>query len=212
MAQCEAKSKQSGERCKRKAGTGTVCKIHGGASPVGIASPQFKTGRYSAHLPARLQDRYQASLTDTELLNNREEISLVDSRISDLLARVDTGESGERWEQVKKAFQAWRKAPLTEQAKAEMELEAAILAGVSDHQAWRELGEQIDRRAALAEKEKKRLLDLQQYVTVDKLMGAVALLVDVVKRHVSDRNALAAIAADIRAVLHAGPAGGGAES
>jgi len=43
MSQCTAKSKRSGERCKKDAVIGMgVCHIHGGKSLVGTDNPAFK--------------------------------------------------------------------------------------------------------------------------------------------------------------------------
>jgi len=45
MAQCTAKSKRSGKRCKRWASPGrTKCRMHGGRTPRGKDSPHFKHG------------------------------------------------------------------------------------------------------------------------------------------------------------------------
>lgn len=88
MAQCTAKSKRSRQRCKRHAKPGrTVCKIHGGDTPVGLAAPNFKTGRYSKYLPTGLAERYIVARTDPELLSLRDEIGLVDTRISEVLTQ-----------------------------------------------------------------------------------------------------------------------------
>ena len=90
------------DRCKRGAMAGrSVCYNHGGASPVGAASPQFKNGRYSKFLPERLRDRYQEAQRDPEILVLRDEVALADARLADLLTRVDAGESGALWKEVK---------------------------------------------------------------------------------------------------------------
>src|SRR5688572_13217384 len=79
MSQCKAKSKQSGKRCGRSAATGRdVCHIHGGKTPAGPASPQFKHGRNIKYLPAGMQAKYQAALEDKELVSLRDDIAMVD--------------------------------------------------------------------------------------------------------------------------------------
>src|SRR5579863_9488305 len=87
--QCAAHSKRSGSRCRKWAMRGhTVCRNHGALSPRGVASPAFKTGRYSRSLPARLVGRYQEAVADPELLSLRDDLALIDSRTSALLQRV----------------------------------------------------------------------------------------------------------------------------
>ncbi len=86
MPQCAGTSKRSKQQCKRNAKPGrAVCKIHGGDTPVGLAAPNFKTGRYSKYLPAGLTERYVAARIDPELLSLRDEIGLVDTRITEVL-------------------------------------------------------------------------------------------------------------------------------
>src|SRR5512137_2855467 len=87
---CQAWSRQENRQCTMYPMVGKeVCRMHGGKSAGGIASPLWKHGRQSKYLPARMRDAYNASLTDKELLELRGEIALVDARITDLLQRVD---------------------------------------------------------------------------------------------------------------------------
>src|SRR5690606_21539012 len=87
--QCKATSKQSGQRCKRNAAPGrSVCAMHGGKSPRGMESPNFKTGRYSKDAPSRLNARYVAGLEDPELCSLRDEIAMLDARTSELFKLV----------------------------------------------------------------------------------------------------------------------------
>src|SRR5690349_13713695 len=97
---CGAKTK-TGAPCKGAPMPNGRCRLHGGKTPSGIASPQYKTGRYSRVLPTRLQSRYDAARTDAALLELRDDISLLDARLEDLLSRVDTGESGVLWASLK---------------------------------------------------------------------------------------------------------------
>ena len=100
--QCKAKSKRTGNRCLRPAmNDKEVCYHHGGRTPRGMASPHFKTGRYSKFLPDRMASRFEEGQADTELLALRHEISVLDARTEDLLKRVDSGESGELWRQLR---------------------------------------------------------------------------------------------------------------
>ena len=101
MPQCIGTSKRSKQQCKRNAKPGrSVCKIHGGDTPVGLAAPNFKTGRYSKYLPAGLAERYVVARTDPELLSLRDEIGLVDTRISEVLTQPSDPDAslGTVWE------------------------------------------------------------------------------------------------------------------
>lgn len=63
--QCTATSKRSGKRCRKSSMTDrTVCLLHGGKTPRGVASPHFRHGRYSILLRARPTARVTANLND----------------------------------------------------------------------------------------------------------------------------------------------------
>jgi len=200
--QCAAKAKQSGEQCKRHAVVGReVCAIHGGKSLASVASPTFKTGRHSKYLPARLQERYAASIADSELLALREDIALLDARLGELLERVDTGGSGQRWSQLTVAWFAFKTAtdPI-EVIKARLLVDTIIDDAATDYAAWGEVHNILEQRRKLSESEQKRLVTMQQMVTAEQAMLFVAAIQDAVRRHVTDRRVLSAIAADVAAL------------
>ncbi len=201
-ATCGAKTRD-GDPCQTPPMPNGRCRMHGGTSLAGLASPQFKTGRYSKHLPERLLERYQEAQDDTELLALREEIALVDARLADLLGRVDTGESGAIWRKAQQLWTAYRKAEGTDEAHdILMELGATIGEGVADYAAWDEVNAQLGRRRQLVESERKRQIELRQVITVENAMILIARIGESIKRHVHDRAALAAISADIVQLTH----------
>lgn len=72
MAQCAAKSKRTGEQCRRPAMEGKrVCYHHGGKSPGG----PVKHARYSKSLPKDLAERYEYFKTDPDILSLKPEIA-----------------------------------------------------------------------------------------------------------------------------------------
>lgn len=66
-----------------------VCLAHGGKTPRGVASPHFKTGRYSRSLPGHLLAAYEEALRDPRLLSLQDELALTDAMICELLSQVD---------------------------------------------------------------------------------------------------------------------------
>lgn len=196
---CEAKTR-AGTPCKRAPMANGRCSLHGGKTPGGIASPQFKTGKYSKYLPSRLLERYQVAAKDSDLLALREDIALIDARISDLLSRVDTGESGALWSEARKAFEDFRVANATKNADkmrtALMDLDSALERGITDYRAWNEVGQAIEQRRKLVESERKRLVEMQQMITSEQAMSLVAALTASVKEHVTDSATLSAIQAE----------------
>ena len=150
--------------------------MHGGSTPAGLASPNIRTGRYSKHLPARLAERYEAALTDPDLLALRDEIALTDADISRILEHLDTEMPDDPDDRL-----IW-----LEQNEANRDRMQSL----------------IEQRRRLVETERKRLVDLQQMMTAEQAMVLLATVESIVRKHV-DRNTMAAISADIaRLVAH----------
>jgi hypothetical protein len=205
MKKCGARTRHDGTPCERSPVRGrTRCRLHGGKTPVGPACVHFRSGRYSAYVPERLRERYEQAEDDAELLSLRGEIALTDARLVDLLSRMDSGESGQRWADLKKAY---RELTMAKRAQDDSRIHAALARmdsiighAVDDREAWAEIGELIEQRRRLAESEQKRLVTLQQMMTAEQAMALMHRVVDIVTRHVTDRQALSAIGVEMRAL------------
>jgi hypothetical protein len=187
--------------------------------------PQTKTGRWSQDLPTWLQDRFSRAQQDPELLALKRDIWLLDSRTSQLVASLETGETALIWktlrttlEQFNDAERAASDRSITDEARAKhiekMRLSMSALkrlitegAEATDH--WNEITKLIGQRKALVESERKRVVEMQQTLTTEQAMLLVVSIVDIVRRHVSDRSILAAISQDV-GKLTAGDSSSGA--
>lgn len=201
MPQCSAVSKRSGEQCRRRATIGkAVCAMHGGKTPVGPALPQYQNGRYSKYLPERMLARYHEAERDAALLELRAEVSLIDGRLSDVLKRVDTGESSQIWKALRQTFGELQDARNAGDEGEESRLFGAlyglIVRGQADWAAWEDVRGLIRDRKALVESERKRLVEAQQMIAVDQAMAMMGLLVEAVRRHVVDPDAVRAVAGE----------------
>jgi len=202
--QCTATSKRTGERCRAQAVTGkTVCYHHGGRSLAGPASPSFKHGRYSRFLPSRLQDRYREAVADGELLALREDIALLDARLAEVLGRLDTGESNQVWQELQRTYGELRTARGSPErmAAALTAMGQLIEDGLADYAAWDDVRSLLDQRRRLVESERRRLVEMQQMLTAEQAMTLLAAVTDTIRRHVTDRNTLAAIATDLSRIV-----------
>lgn len=208
--QCQGKSKRTGEQCNGKAIKGrTTCRMHNGNAKRGFALPQTKDGRYSKYLPTRMLARYQQSATDPALLSLREEITLVDSRLADVLTRVDTGESGALWTKARETYKLLQKAmqagDAAETRNQLSDLDSLLGRGVADWSAWSEIHKLLNQRKALVESERKALLDAHNAMTIDQGMVMVEALIQTVRAHVKDPAALQGISADLSRILGRAP-------
>lgn len=211
MTQCTAKNRQGGQ-CKQPAVNGTSkCRYHGGASLIGAASPSFKHGRYSRHLPTRLAARYAEALADPQLLELRDEIALVGTRQSELLTHLDSGMSLQRWRAAQAAYGDLMGAVRSKDSKA---LQAAIVAlgdalgeGANDYAVWQAVIELTEQRRKLVESEHKRLVAMQQMLSVEQTMTLIAQLAESIRKHVSDPTTLAGITAEFARIIRTGANG-----
>jgi len=184
------------------------CRAHGGATPSGIACVNTRHGRYSKSLPVRLQARFEEAATDPDLLNMREDIALLDARLSDVLEQASNQESGELWQGLKDALRTYDKATgrdaETTRADAFASIRFLINEGYNERQSWQEIRSILQERKALVESERKRLIDMQQMITATQanlLLGAVA---HIIKSNVTDRDALQRISAELGQLVNRG--------
>lgn len=201
---CNAKNR-NGEQCGNHAAPGTSkCKFHGGASLVGIASATFKSGRYSKDLPTRLAARYNEALADPKLLELRDEIALVGTRQSELLTHLDTGLSLQHWKDAQAAHSEVMAAIRAKDSVAlQIALHAlsqALDAGMGDYRVWEEIVEMTEQRRKLVESQWKYQIAAQQTITAEKALVLLAAVVDVIRRHVVDKEILALISNEIRSL------------
>jgi hypothetical protein len=212
MKKCGARTKHDGTPCERSPVRGrTRCRLHGGKTLVGTACPHFRSGRYSAYLPERLRARYEQAEADAELLSLRSDVALVDARVAELLARVTTGDNGQRWANLKKAHEEFRRAARAQDVPRMQTtlatVEAVLDSAVSDHLAWGEIAALLEQRRKLAAGEHQRLMTLQSMLTADQAMTLMRAVVDIITRHVADKQALRDIIVEMRAIAERPPGG-----
>lgn len=165
--------------------------MHRGNATKGIAAPNFKHGRYSKSLPLRLAARYQEALADPDLLSVRSETALLVSRLEEQLGQLDRGESGALWDDLRRARQdliAAKAAGNTmEQAVALNEILVLIDRGAREQDQWREIRSTIQDRTRVAESERKRLVEMHQVITIERMLVLVGALSSAILEEIPDR-------------------------
>jgi hypothetical protein len=191
---CNAKSDTCGGLAMRGI---SKCRSHGGASLKGEASGTFKNGlrsKYITAIPQRIKSDLENLRKRDDLLRLNDEIALIDSRLLDILKRVDTGEAGQVWAELRKAHRAFVEAKMMGEAgKGEMlaamrQMEALIERGASDYFAWGEACKLIEQRRRLVESERKRELEQQEILTGKEAAMLFNALLSIVNEHVTDRD------------------------
>lgn len=206
MPRCKAKSKQTGEQCQKNAVPGyEVCRYHGGATPRGVASANFKHGRYSKYLPKGMLETYQQSLQDANLLSLKEEIALIDSRMGEVLEKAGQGMDGRLWLNFEAAMLDLRTGlagDIDALKQGVITLDRLIKQGSSAYQQWSELRELIDQRRKLVESQRKYILEQQYSLTMEETLSLVAGIQHAIKAHVQDKQTLIAISEAVAELLY----------
>lgn len=197
---CGAKLRGKERHCRTKVvSSNGRCRLHGGATPKGMASPNYKHGRFSKYMPTHILDNYGTFLNDGGISTLRHEMALCD-----LIAD----------EHLEAAFAVDRSAAITG-AIGEIEaylhgtidpkdrdhllaalayLEAGSLAGLAA--VTGKLLPVIEQRRKLVDAETKRIAMLNQNLTPEQALMFVRALGDAIKRHVHDDIVLRAIYED----------------
>ncbi len=185
-------------RCRQRPMKGkNRCRIHGGLTPSGPALPQFKSGKWSTALSGAFARRYEEARTNPAILSLQEEIALIDTRISFLLERLETGESDGLWEQLVSAYNLFAEAQvrgdLATMRDAFRDLGDTIQQGSTEREVWSDINGALEQRRRLVESENRREVQAGQYVQIREIMVLLALVVDIVSKHVFDRATINAI-------------------
>jgi hypothetical protein len=86
------------------------------------------------------------------------------------------------------------------------ERKSQLVTGGWDYEAWHDVQELIEQRRKLAESETRRLVTLQQMISAEQAMLLIGVVVDIIARHITDRQVLAQITTDLQGLGHVGDA------
>lgn len=164
------------------------CKLHGGHSPRGIAHPRFEHGKYSRSIIGNLAGKYEQALADERLLEMRDDIALTDARIQDMLERIDSGENGQTWRDMKKVYKELRRSATQNDQQAFISslnhMGNLIDSGINEWRQWDELSKAQKHKLDMVVSERKYLESKQQMLTAEEAMAMIAHIVSVVKHEV----------------------------
>lgn len=200
---CGAKTR-SKFPCRRSPMANGRCRLHGGKTPAGIASPHFKTGRYSKYLPGDLTELYQHSRRDPGLLALRDDLALLRARLCQLL---QSAESQNLWYEAKSAWVELKKSiPAKDQKtmKAGIEkLDDIFERGLKDVGTWQEIYQVVEQSRQLRATEHRRLHDKQLVMTAAEGFTLIRAMTAAVRATVTDPETLRRISEEFGKI--AGP-------
>lgn len=214
---CRAKKRGGRGFCRAPAVVGmNRCRIHGGNTPVGVASPHWKHGRDSRITAIFAKGRYEGSLTEAEredysrerldenITSLSDEIALLRLRLKDLMGLRDVANTAEAWRKAREAFKAMKLAQRFHNELAFAEAFAALESALTedtDYAYQKEIVFQIEQIRKLADTEQKRLTQMQQLITSNEFISAITAVLTSVRRNVSDPEEQKAVLTDIQRIL-----------
>lgn len=178
------------------------CRRHGGMSPVGPASPQYKHGRFSNVLPARYHAAYHGSIDNPRAASLRHELGLLEAREAELLAALSTNETVDTWRDLADAWSDYRAAAdakdLTAASAALRRVNTLVGTGsataASNAATWAALLRVFNTKRGVSESERKYEIERGKIVQQAEAQRLVGMLLDVIRQEIDDRATLSRIA------------------
>jgi hypothetical protein len=156
-------------------------------------------------LPTRLLESYDLAFNDSEILALRHELAVCDARIGDLLGRVDTGEAGSLWRNLRESYSdllaANASGDMGQAATALNDIGRLIGRGQSDYAAWHEVLIVIEQRRRLAESEQKRLVAMKAMIPSERAAVLFTRIGSAIKTIVKDEGERRALAREFRVIV-----------
>lgn len=201
-------------RCNRQAVVGlSVCSLHGGgygktkgvknirphpvkesnniliqeASLVATGREIKRTNTFKSE---ELATRYEEALSDPELVALRRPLALTSARIQQLLGRVEDGVTTELWTKAMSEFTELRIA-MKNDDELEVQKHMTALHEIfdrveHDYKSWQQVFEALELQRKLSESERKRLLEMRQFITAEEAMKMVRGLTAAIYKIVQD--------------------------
>ena len=195
--QCKAISKRSGQQCKKYAMKGTdVCSMHGGKTPSGVASSNYRHGKRSGTLQGQRAIDFLNALESPELLSLREAVARSEVEVLHASRRLDTGESDRGWQDAKGWFDKLKSAlssgDLAKTLEARTALDDIFEIGTGQALARREYQQWILTQAKIAAAERKIMIEdrklIQTEVALALLNTAIETVNASIKKHLEKLN------------------------
>ena len=220
IPRCGAKSKSTGKPCAQPAMNNGRCRLHGGKTPAGIASPHYKHGMRSKFpgLPISMAESFEIARSDPEILNLTDDIALLYARMGQLVEKIDIEDAEQRWKDLREQIKIFNDARARKDGYAYGQALAAIeqLAeeGGKDFMIWNDIQKVMGNIQKLVAQEQKRRMEMHALISTDQAVSFVSEILLAVKMEVEAipgatkedlRKALMAIHVKVREALERRP-------
>lgn len=214
-ALCPVCGTERGRCTHRVRQEGLRCRNHGREAPRGPAAGNWRHGRYSKYINTDLGERYDEARTNPELLSLQDDLAMIEARLTELfdeLRGMRSEESITTWQKAKNTYRRMKRA-IDEQDGATVIAAMEVLDGVFEEgrspvRIWDEILELMNKKRIMAETQSRIVTRERLVISVEEFNVLVARTIGIIKQHVSDRAAIAAIVREFTDTMVASPSGG----
>lgn len=200
-------TKRDGTPCRQPPALGSdYCRFHGGHAPKGKHNHLFRHGKYSKLLRRDILRHYFHSLQQEDMYTQRDEIALLDARISLLSEQLSNADGIRLYEQmVEVKIELEELVDKDEVSKKDLSAFSSRMSDLlteakGERRRWREIYDVMEVRRRLIESDRKRMLEQQEYLTKQQAQVLVATLINVLHKNIPDAITLRNIAAEFDAI------------
>lgn len=181
------------------------CRHHQYMGPSGPDHHNFIHGKYTPLLRRDLIYAYTNSIQAEDPFSMRDELGLIDARLSMLAQDLDLADGQGLKDQVFELknwiHEMYGKNQVDGTAidlnEVQDRLDRILANAENERKRWSEIYDVIDFRRKLVESEHRRMLDSQKMVTEKEFMTMIAFLLNIIKKHIHDQSLLNTISAEI---------------
>jgi len=149
-----------------------------------------------------LNDRYNASLSDPDILSLNPEIALVTSRIVENVALLKADVDPHAFADATDSLIAGMKASDQDQIREALNRLHDLRTGVyDDDRTWNRILKLIERRRKLVDSQRRRAAEAMLSMPREHALRIVGALIDACRRNIRDSATVRAITAELRLVL-----------
>lgn len=178
---CGATKSKGGICCSRMVMRNGRCHKHGGATPSGPLSPQYKNGRYVKDLPPNLRGRYEEAMGDEELLSLRRDISLLEAMQTAKMAELNEAIQNPDLEIISSLVNEMARDSMgwdwTRMQRQLTTLQEAIGRRTQIERTFVEVRDLMNQKAGLITHENQRMYQLNQHMSVEQGMALIRMLI-----------------------------------
>lgn len=207
---CGAKNRNKDTFCKNTlVMENGRCRMHGGATPNGIASPHFVNGKTSKYfyLPENLKSRASGLLNDT-IKNLEESINIQKALETQYLEKLGTGESTEAWIKLQKAVKEYDEAEPADRAYAFGMIRFIVKDGLNASFLNRDIQNIQESQRKLTETLSKVRKEAQEIYTQEEFGMFAGIILRILKDAIDDRRLLGKIQTEFRRQITNGQTNG----